>query len=136
MIRPPSLSPDRPRALRLGGALTLLTALAAPAAEAQSADGERLFRQRCAACHSIEEGATGSGPSLHGVVGREAGTLEGARYSSAMQEAGLVWDDQTLDAFLANPRDTVPGTTMAVRITSAAQRSAIIAFLREAGAGG
>ncbi|MFD1911117.1 c-type cytochrome [Halodurantibacterium flavum] len=119
-----------------GGLLILLTVLASPAAQAQDAEGERLFRQRCATCHSIEDGGRGSGPSLAGVFGREAGSLDGARYSPAMQAAGLVWDEETLDAFLQNPRDTVPGTTMAVRISDPAQRAAIISFLQNAGGGG
>lgn len=121
---------------RTGGLLLVLITLASPAAQAQSMEGERLFRQRCATCHSIEEAGRGSGPSLAGVFGREAGSLEGARYSPAMQEAGLTWDEETLEQFLGNPRDTVPGTTMAVRISDPAQRAAIISFLQNAGNGG
>ncbi len=100
-----------------------------------AADGERLFRQRCASCHSIEMRGRGTGPSLAGVFGREAGSLTGARYSRAMQEARLVWDEETLDSFLGDPRRTVPGTTMAVRVADQAQRAAIISFLRESSDG-
>ncbi|MFN3209079.1 MAG: c-type cytochrome [Roseovarius sp.] len=119
-----------------GGALFLLTALAALPAAAQSTDGERLFRQRCAACHALEVGGRGSAPSLAGVFGREAGTLDGARYSQAMQEAGLTWDAETLDAFIENPQAIVPGTTMSVRISDPGQRAAIVAFLQQNSAGG
>jgi cytochrome c len=104
-------------------------------AHAQSPDGERLFRQRCASCHSIDAGSRGSGPSLAGLFGREAGSLNGTRYSQAMQKAGLVWDERSLDSFLEDPRGIVPGTTMTVRITDRAQRAAIISFLQDAGGG-
>ena len=113
------------------GLLALFTPGAWQSAHAQAADGERLFRQRCASCHSIDTRGRGTGPSLAGVFGREAGSLTGSRYSQAMQEARLVWDEETLDSFLGDPRRTVPGTTMAVRVTDQAQRAAIIAFLRE-----
>ncbi|MCR4265071.1 c-type cytochrome [Nitratireductor sp. ZSWI3] len=136
MLRSPLASSEHHWPVWGGGALALMIALASPPAHAQSVEGERLFRQRCAACHSIEPGRRGSGPSLAGVVGREAGTLDGARYSQAMQEVDLVWDAPTLDAFLENPRDTVPGTTMAVRIPDPEQRAAIIAFLQDASTGG
>ncbi|QDL93231.1 c-type cytochrome [Paroceanicella profunda] len=136
MIRSPLRPPGCRHPLWFGAATALLTALSCAPAGAQGAEGERLFRQRCAACHSVETGGRGSGPSLAGVLGRRAGTLGGARYSQAMQGAGLVWDAETLDAFLQNPRDTVPGTRMAVRIPDPEQRAAIISFLRDAGAGG
>lgn len=121
---------------KTGGLFILLIALASPAAYPQGMEGERLFRQRCATCHSIEEGGRGSSPSLAGVVGRGSGSLEGASYSPAMQDAGLVWDAETLDRFLGNPQDTLPGTTMAVRIADPAQRAAIISFLQNAAGGG
>jgi cytochrome c len=99
------------------------------AASAQQADGERLFRQRCGACHSMEAGQNRVGPHLSGVVGRAAGSVEGARYSDAMRDSGIVWDNQSLDTFLAAPRETVPGTTMTISIPDATQRAAIITYL-------
>jgi cytochrome c len=106
---------------------------AAPPAPAQQTDGARLFQRMCASCHGIEPRRAAAGPHLGGVVGRAAGAVEGARYSAAMAGSGVVWDDAALDAFLADPRDLVPGTTMAVRVRDADQRAAIIAFLRDAG---
>jgi cytochrome c len=102
------------------------------AAFAQQADGERLFRQRCAACHSLEPGQNRAGPHLSGVIGRAAGSVEGARYSAALRESDIVWDSGTLDAFLAAPRQRVPGTSMTVGVPSAAQRAAIIGYLEGA----
>lgn len=111
--------------------LAFAALLGAPSpAEAQdAAAGERAFRQRCATCHSVEPGQNRAGPSLAGVVGRKAGGVEGARYSQALRDSGISWDAPSLDRFLADPRGAVPGTSMTVRLTDAAQRAAIIAYL-------
>ncbi|TKT69916.1 c-type cytochrome [Aquamicrobium sp. LC103] len=113
--------------------LVVVAALAVPplpaTANAQQADGERLFRQRCGTCHSPDPGQNRSGPHLAGVIGRAAGSIEGARYSKAMRESGVVWNDEALDNFLAAPRRMVPGTTMTVGVPDAAQRAAIITYL-------
>lgn len=98
-------------------------------ASAQQADGERLFRQRCGSCHTMDPGQNRAGPHLADVIGRAAGSVEDARYSVAMREAGIVWDRQTLDTFLAAPRKMVPGTTMSVGFPDAEQRAAIITYL-------
>lgn len=99
-------------------------------AEAQDpGEGERLFRARCASCHSLDAGQNRLGPNLQYIMGRTAGTLEGARYSPSLQASGIVWDEESLDAYLANPRQAVPGTTMTVGVPNAAQRGAIIAYL-------
>lgn len=111
----------------------LLLAAGSLPALAQSADGQRLFQARCGTCHSLEAGANRLGPTLAGVVGRAAGAVEGARYSSALRASGLVWDAETLDRYLANPRQLVPGTTMTVALPNAAQREAIVAYLMETG---
>jgi cytochrome c len=115
------------------GLLIAVGLLLPTVAFAQQADGERLFRQRCGACHTMDASQNRAGPHLSGVVGRTAGSVEGARYSPAMQESGIVWDSQTLDTFLAAPRQTVPGTTMTVGIPNAEQRAAIITYLEGAG---
>jgi cytochrome c len=115
--------------LRLAAAALLVLA-ALPPAHAQQAEGERLFLQRCGACHAIDPARRTVGPHLAGVVGRAAGTVEGARYSAALRESGIVWDGATLDTFLAAPRRAVPGTTMTVSVPDAAQRAAIIAYLQ------
>ncbi|WP_205910797.1 c-type cytochrome [Paroceanicella profunda] len=123
---------------RFGCTLRLAAALVpcSQIVSAQTVDGERLYQQRCASCHSLEDSGRGAGPTLAGVFGRPAGSVEGARYSHALEEADLVWDAETLDAFLADPREVVPGTMMAVRITDPAQRQAIVSFLEAHGSGG
>ncbi|WP_255592081.1 c-type cytochrome [Geminicoccus harenae] len=116
-------------ALALTLALLAAQAMPSPALAQQAADGERLFRTRCGTCHSIEPGQNRVGPSLAGVLGRAAGTLEGARYSPALRESGIVWSSETIDAYLADPRQLVPGTTMTVGLRAPAERAAVIAYL-------
>ena len=112
----------------------MLAALAAPP---QARDpGERAF-QRCAGCHSLRPDDSQSvAPSLHGVFGRRAGLAEGFTYSPAMQAAGrrgLTWDAATLERFIEDPEAVVPGTAMPYQGGPAAERSAVIDFLRRRG---
>ncbi|TIO09901.1 c-type cytochrome [Mesorhizobium sp.] len=116
----------------VAGLLAAAGLLLPAAASAQQVDGERLFRQRCGTCHSLEPGQNRVGPHLSGVIGRMAGSVEDGRYSAALRESGIVWDSQSLDAFLAAPRQRVPGTSMTVGVPNAAQRAAIIVYLEGA----
>lgn len=116
-----------PSAAAVLGGLALLAA--APADAQVAADGERLFRQRCAACHSTDAGRNMVGPSLAGVFGRDVASVDGARYSPALRDLEGVWDEAQLDAFLADPRGTAPGTMMTVSVPNGQERAAIIAFL-------
>jgi len=79
------------------------------------AEGEKVFR-KCKACHQVGADAQNkTGPQLNGIMGRQAGTVEGFRYSGAMEEAGaegLVWTTETLAEFLAKPRSYIKGTKM------------------------
>lgn len=99
----------------------------------KSVEVPRAFAQ-CAACHSMEPGRRGIGPSLTNVVGKKAGSATGYNYSSALASSGLTWDVATLDRFLANPAGTVPGTRMVVSVRAKADREAIIAYLSHADA--
>lgn len=97
------------------------------------AAGEGVFRQ-CRACHKVGEGArNGTGPALNGVFGAPAAAVGDYRYSPAAQEAaagGLVWTEVNLDAFLARPRDVIPGTRMAFAgLRKEEDRAAVIAYL-------
>jgi cytochrome c len=78
----------------------------------------------------VQPGQNRVGPHLAGVVGRRAGSVEGARYSSGFRELDITWDAARLDAYLANPRAVVPGTTMTVAVPSASERAGIIAYLQ------
>lgn len=99
------------------------------AAQSPPPDGQRLFATRCASCHSREAGQNRIGPHLASILGRKAGAVEGARYSPGLKASGIVWSASTLDAYLANPRQTAPGTTMTLNVSNPAERAAIINYL-------
>lgn len=114
-------------------ALLAASVVVAPAAQAQDvAAGEAAFRRLCSACHIVAaEGPRRLGPTVFGVVGRKAGSVEGFRYSSAKRDADLVWTPEQLDKYLANPREFMPGTTMAFAgIRNDAERANVIAYLQ------
>jgi len=73
-----------------------------------------------------------TGPSLAGIWGRKAGTVEGfSRYSKAFKQADIIWDEHSLDTWLANPRGYLPGNRMTFRgLPDETQRRDLIAFLR------
>jgi cytochrome c len=91
----------------------LSVAGAAPAVAAgDAAAGQALFNAKCAICHAPVEGKNKIGPSLWGVVGRPAGSLASYTYSDAMKNANRVWNEATLDDYLTNPRQKIPGIKM------------------------
>jgi cytochrome c len=122
------------------GLLTLIALLILATARQGAAAGDpeagaQVFRT-CAACHTLEPGEHRTGPSLAGVFGREAGTAEGFhRYSEALRSADLVWSEDTLNGFLADPQAFLPGNRMTFRgINDAQARADLIAYLQAAGA--
>ncbi|WP_425040467.1 c-type cytochrome [Primorskyibacter sp. S187A] len=84
-------------------------------AEGDPAKGEKVFR-KCKACHAVGDGAKNKvGPHLNGIVGQAAGANPDFKYSDSLKASaadGLVWDDATLGAFLAKPKDVVAKTKM------------------------
>lgn len=124
------------RKMILLAACALLVPLLPAPTRAQAADparGEEIF-EACSACHSIEAGENGYGPSLHGVVGRRAGTAPDYEYSDAMRRARLVWDEATLDRWLAGPRALVPGTRMSFPgLPDRQDRRDVVAYLKAVG---
>ncbi len=85
---------------------------------------------RCATCH-ILTGKGFKGPPLAGVFERKAGTAPGFAYSAAMTKSGIVWDDESLNDFLADPAKMVPGTSMiGVALPDPQERADVIAYLR------
>jgi cytochrome c len=76
------------------------------------ADGQLSFNNACRTCHTLREGDNRLGPNLNRIVGRKAGALPDYGYSSAMKGGDLIWDRSTLDRFIANPDQVVPGHTM------------------------
>lgn len=111
---------DNSAASPIASATTATTASAKPPAFAQ-----------CAACHAVEKGKHGVGPSLAGIFGTKAGDVPGYAFSDAMKGSGLVWDEQALDTYLTNPMKVVPGTRMTYAgMADPADRKAVIDYLK------
>jgi cytochrome c2 len=116
-----------PPALRLLAACPLL--LVSFVARADPS-GAAVFKRNCAICHSTEPDHNRVGPSLAGVVGRRSGAVPNFNYSSANKNSGIVWTQEKLDAYLADPQGVVPGTTMLFPgVKNDADRRALIDFL-------
>lgn len=96
-----------------------------------AARGEKVFL-KCKGCHQIGEGAKARlGPDLNGIVGRQAGSVDGYAYSDAMKNSQLMWDEKTLAEFLINPKQTMPGTKMSFAgIPKPADIADLIAYLK------
>ncbi|MCK1497817.1 MULTISPECIES: cytochrome c family protein [unclassified Bradyrhizobium] len=114
-------------------AATMALSSSAVAESGDVARGRRDFRL-CAPCHSLEPDRNMTGPSLAGVWGRKAGSLQSfERYSDALKSSGIVWDDRSLDAWLTDPDRMVPGNEMPFNgIKDDRARADLLAFLKEA----
>ena len=111
------------------GALFSAGAGAAPAS-GDVVRGEQIY-SRCFACHALARDRTG--PRHCGLFGRKAGSVPGFDYSDAMKKSAIVWDEKTLNLFLANPTGVVPGTFMGYDgVKDPAERSDLIAYLKKA----
>ena len=99
-------------------------------ASADLANGQAKFAF-CQSCHTIAAGGPNiTGPNLHGVFGRKAGSLEGYSYSDGLKAAGWTWDAAHLDKWLTNPKADIPGTKMTFAgIANAKDRTDLIAYL-------
>ena len=94
------------------------------------ARGQRVFSQ-CMACHSVNAGENRVGPSLHAIIGRTAGSVEGFRYSEANRTSGKTWTEQALYDYLESPQTVIRGTTMTFAgIRDGQQRADLIAYLK------
>ena len=112
----------------------LVLAAAQAAAGPDAGRGEMLYEQRCGACHGLD--ADRVGPHHRDVFGRRAGSGEGYDYSPALRRARIVWNGETLDAWLADPEALLPGQRMGYAVPDAADRADIIAYLRQVSAKG
>jgi cytochrome c len=112
--------------------LSLLASLAPVAAAPEESDeGQVAFNNSCRTCHSFKAGDNRLGPSLHGIVGRKAGSMEGFAFSPAMKGSGLTWDASNLDQFIENPDKVVHGNGMKPfgGIADAGERKKIVDYL-------
>lgn len=102
-------------------------------AEGNRESGEKVFKSKCGACHTVEAGKNRVGPSLNGVAGRPAASIAGFKYSENMKESKIVWSDDKLDAYLEDPKKIVPKGNMAfVGLKKPEERADVIAYLKSA----
>ena len=112
-------------------ALALTCTVSLAHAQGDAARGEKYFVD-CASCHSLTAGENGVGPSLAGVLGRKAATLDDYRYSPALKRSNIVWSPQTLENFIADPQKAVPANRMPYAgLTNAGERADLIAYLQK-----
>jgi len=111
--------------------LVLAAVLAVGVAAAADPEKGKEIYGRCLACHALEYDRVG--PRHCGLFGRRAGSVPGFTYSEAMKRSKIVWNEKTLDRFLANPPKTVPGTAMTYAgVPDAKERADLIAYLKGA----
>lgn len=95
--------------------------------------GEAVFAQ-CSACHVVDPGVNRTGPSLAGIVGRVAGSVEGYNYTPANADSGITWTAEKMFQYLENPARVIPGTKMAFAgLPEAQDRADVIAYLAGTG---
>lgn len=99
--------------------------------EGNAKKGAKLFKSKCAQCHSIDDGgAVKQGPNLFGIMGREAGKSPGYAYSEANTNSGIVWSDKHMFEYLVNPKKYLPGTKMVFAgIKKDKERSDLISYM-------
>ena len=92
-------------------ALALLAGAGTADAQGDPEKGEKVFN-KCKACHVVDKEQNRVGPHLVGIFGRPAGSVEGFKYSDAMQSSDVVWDEETMAAYLKDPKGYIAGNRM------------------------
>ena len=114
-------------AVVLGAGIIMGVAPARAAGDAPA--GKKLYDKSCRGCHGDAK-TQGTAPTLVGIVGRQAGTSSTGATSRALSESGIVWDEASMQAYLASPGDKVHGTIMPIGVQRAADRDDLIAYLK------
>jgi cytochrome c len=109
----------------------IVLTLSAAGENEKAEHGKELFGRRCSGCHAPD--LNKEGPRLRGVYGRKAAGAPGFAYSEALKKAAIRWDQASLDRWLSDPDAMVPDTDMAFRLADAAERDAVIAYLKSLG---
>lgn len=122
---------SKPLAIFLGACFLVSSGLISATAHAgDAAAGKKVFK-KCKACHYAAKDKNKTGPHLVNLIGREAGTVEGYKYSKAMKSSGIVWDEDTLTAYLRAPKKYLTGTKMAFAgLRKDADIANVIAYLK------
>lgn len=114
--------------VRAAALVFLVLPAGAAVAAGDPAKGKEIYG-RCLACHALEYDRVG--PRHCGLFGRRAGSVAGFDYSDAMKRSKIVWNDKTLDRFIADPLKTVPGTTMTYAgVSDPKERADLLAYLK------
>lgn len=115
-----------------GALATVPVAAMTPAGEdAMNKAGHVMFEHRCRSCHADDPATKSYGPSLVGVFGRKAASVEGFAYSDAMKASGIVWDEAALRKWIADNTSVMPGTRMKhMSITDRNEQDFILAYLK------
>jgi cytochrome c len=108
----------------------LLASQAFFAFAADAARGKQLYESRCIGCHSLDENR--AGPAYRGVFGRKAGSAKGYDYSDAVKKSAVIWNERTLDRWLANPEGLIPGQKMGFMVPEPRDRADLIEYLKRA----
>lgn len=128
------------KASTIGLAMAVVLAVPPASAEGDAAKGEKVFK-KCTACHTAEQGGKNKvGPNLFGVMGREAATVEGFKYSKGVKAAGPeigAWDAAKVDEYLVDPTkylrnvsgDKKLKSKMTFKLPKASDRTDVIAYL-------
>ena len=122
---------SKPLAIFLGACFLVSSGLISATAHAgDAAAGKKVFK-KCKACHYAAKDKNKTGPHLVNLIGREAGTVEGYKYSKSMKSSGIVWDEDTLTAYLRAPKKYLKGTKMAFAgLRKDADIANVIAYLK------
>ncbi len=117
----------RPRLSRAAALLFCGTAVMLLYADSTSR-GQQIFEKRCAKCHTLDKDK--EGPHLRGVFGRPAASVSSFQYSDALKGAKFSWNEISLNTWLTEPDKMVPDSDMAFHLDSAADRKAVIDYLK------
>jgi cytochrome c len=112
-----------------GNVVYSFASAAEEAPNGNAARGKLAFEKRCTGCHALDQNR--EGPRLHDVYGRKVASVAGFDYSTALKSAQLVWDEASLQKWLADPDSLIPGNDMTFHVSNAQERADIIRFLKE-----
>ena len=111
--------------------LLAATLLANALARADVDEGRELFELECSICHVSSAEQKAAGPDLAGVVGRQAGKVEGYVYSDVVKASEVIWNEEMLDTYLSRPQDAIPGMRSTFKgMPLAEDRAALIDYLK------